>query len=264
MPNIVKKVGNRLYWQNWSNDIAKIAQTHIDRIRGILENPANTREKQTFDELAEELRDDLNGSITDDEIIEMLAQHLITGPVFHALFGHDHIAAENPISKALQAVLDILQEHRLDKETTNLTRFYDDVRRRAEGIQTLAGKQAVIYELYDKFFRGAFQKMTKKLGIVYTPVEVADFIIHSVARFIRKPNRTNMGSKGVHILDPFTGTGIFITRLLQSGLIKPDEMPYKYRHDIPCQRNRPAGILHRHHQHRNDLPHPDRRRLPAL
>ena len=229
---LVKKVGNRLYWQNWSNDIAKIAQTHIDRIRGILENPANTREKQTFDQLAEELRDDLNGSITDDEIIEMLAQHLITGPVFHALFGHDHIAAENPISKALQAVLDILQEHRLDKETTNLTRFYDDVRRRAEGIQTLAGKQAVIYELYDKFFRGAFQKMTKKLGIVYTPVEVADFIIHSVAHILQTEFGQTLGSKGVHILDPFTGTGIFITRLLQSGLIKPDEMPYKYRHDI--------------------------------
>ena len=229
---LVKKVGNRHHWEEWANDIAKIAQTHIDRIRGILENPANTREKQTFDQLAEELRDDLNGSITDDEIIEMLAQHLITRPVFDALFGNDRFAAENPISKALQNVLDILQEHRLDKETTTLTRFYDSVKLRAQDINTLQGKQKIIVELYDKFFRGAFPKMTEKLGIVYTPVEVVDFIIHSVAHILQTEFGQTLGSKGIHILDPFTGTGTFITRLLQSGLIKPDELPDKYRHDI--------------------------------
>ena len=229
---LVKKVGNRHHWEEWAKDIAKIAQTHIDRIRGILENPANTREKQTFAQLAEELRDDLNGSITDDEIIEMLAQHLITRPVFDALFGNDHFAAENPISKALQNVLDILQEHRLDKETTTLTRFYDSVKLRAQDINTLQGKQKIIVELYDKFFRGAFPKMTEKLGIVYTPVEVVDFIIRSVAHILQTEFGQTLGSKGVHILDPFTGTGTFITRLLQSGLIKPDEMPDKYRHDI--------------------------------
>lgn len=229
---LVKKVGNRHHWEEWANDIAKIAQTHIDRIRGILENPANTREKQTFAQLAEELRDDLNGSITDDEIIEMLAQHLITRPVFDTLFGNDHFAAENPISKALQNVLDILQEHRLDKEATTLTRFYDSVKLRAQDINTLQGKQKIIVELYDKFFRGAFPKMTEKLGIVYTPVEVVDFIIHSVAHILQTEFGQTLGSKGVHILDPFTGTGTFITRLLQSGLIKPEEMAEKYHHDI--------------------------------
>lgn len=229
---LVKKVGNRHHWEEWAKDIAKIAQTHIDRIRGILENPTNIREKQTFAQLAEELRDDLNGSITDDEIIEMLAQHLITRPVFDTLFGNDHFAAENPISKALQNVLDILQEHRLDKETTTLTRFYDSVKLRAQDINTLQGKQKIIVELYDKFFRGAFPKMTEKLGIVYTPVEVVDFIIHSIAHVLQTEFGQTLGSKGVHILDPFTGTGTFITRLLQSGLIKPDEMPDKYRHDI--------------------------------
>lgn len=229
---LVKKVGNRHHWEEWAKDIAKIAQTHIDRIRGILENPANTREKQTFAQLAEELRDDLNGSITDDEIIEMLAQHLITRPVFDALFGNDHFAAENPISKALQNVLDILQEHRLDKETTTLTRFYDSVKLRAQDINTLQGKQKIIIELYDKFFRGAFPKMTEKLGIIYTPVEVVDFIIHSIAHVLQTEFGQTLGSKGVHILDPFTGTGTFITRLLQSGLITPEEMAEKYHHDI--------------------------------
>ena len=229
---LVKKVGNRQHWEQWARDIAQIAQTHIDRITGILENPANTRERETFNLLAEELRDDLNGSIRDEEIIEMLAQHLITRPVFDALFGSDSFARKNPISLALQRVIDTLEAHRLDKESATLNRFYESVKLRAQDIKTVEGKQKVVVELYDKFFRGAFPKMTEKLGIVYTPVEVVDFIIHSIAHVLQKEFGQTPGSKGVHILDPFTGTGTFITRLLQSGLIKPEEMAYKYQHDI--------------------------------
>jgi predicted helicase len=87
-------------------------------------------------------------------------------------------------------------------------------------------------ELYDKFFRNAFPKMTERLGIVYTPVEVVDFIIHSVNHILQTEFGQTLGSKGVHIIDPFTGTGTFITRLLQSGLIKPEELPHKYKHEI--------------------------------
>ena len=74
--------------------------------------------------------------------------------------------------------------------------------------------------------------MTERLGIVYTPVEVVDFIIHSVNCLLQQEFGQTLGSKGVHILDPFVGTGTFITRLLQSGLIKPEELPYKYQHEI--------------------------------
>ncbi|MCM1512066.1 MAG: N-6 DNA methylase [Oxalobacter formigenes] len=229
---LVKEVGNRQHWEEWAKDIARIAQTHIDRITGILENPANTQERETFNLLAEELRDDINGSIRDEEIIEMLAQHLITRPVFDALFGNDSFARKNPISLALQRVIDTLEAHRLDKESAALNRFYESVKLRAQDIKSAEGKQKVVVELYDKFFRGAFPKMTEKLGIVYTPVEVVDFIIHSIAHVLQAEFGQTLGSKGVHILDPFTGTGTFITRLLQSGLIKPEEMAYKYQNDI--------------------------------
>ena len=87
-------------------------------------------------------------------------------------------------------------------------------------------------ELYDKFFRNAFPKMTERLGIVYTPVEVVDFILHSVNHLLQTEFGQTVGSPGVHILDPFTGTGTFITRLLQSGLIKPEELAHKYKHEI--------------------------------
>lgn len=229
---LVQKCGNRHHWEEWANDIAKIARTHIDRITGILDNEANTKEHQAFSAFAKELRDDLNDSISDGEIIEMLAQHLITKPVFDALFEGYSFAKHNPMSQAMQGVLYVLQEHHLSKETDTLQAFYDSVKLRAEGIDNAAGKQKIVVELYDKFFRNAFPKMTERLGIVYTPVEVVDFIIHSVNHILQTEFGQTLGSKGVHIIDPFTGTGTFITRLLQSGLIAPEQLPYKYKNEI--------------------------------
>jgi predicted helicase len=229
---VVEKVGNRHHWEDWAKDIAKIAATHIDRITGILDNPANERERQAFDAFARELRDDLNDSITRGEIIEMLAQHLVTRPVFEALFAGHSFVAENSMSKAMQAVLDVLDEHHIGKEATTLQAFYDSVKMRAEGIENAAGKQKIVVELYDKFFRNAFPKMSERLGIVYTPVEIVDFILHSVDHLLREEFGQTLGSEGVHILDPFTGTGTFITRLLASGLITPQELPRKYREEI--------------------------------
>lgn len=229
---IVKKCGNRHHWEDWANDIAKIARTHIDRIRGILENSANTAEISAFRVFADELRDDLNNSVSDDEIIEMLAQHLITKPVFDALFADYNFTDHNPMSMAMQNVLNTLQEHHLEKEASTLNSFYESVRMRADGITTAEGKQQIIVQLYDKFFRNAFPRMTERLGIVYTPVEVVDFIIHSVNDVLKQEFGQTLADKGVHILDPFTGTGTFITRLLQSGLIPSDKLAYKFKNEI--------------------------------
>lgn len=229
---IVDKCGNRHHWEDWANDIAKIARTHIDRIHGILENPANTHERASFEGFSAELRNDLNDSISDSEIVEMLAQHLITKPVFDALFEDYSFAKHNPMSRAMQTVLDALQEHHLGKEADTLEKFYESVKMRAAGIDNSAGKQKIVVELYDKFFRNAFPRMTDRLGIVYTPVEVVDFILHSVNHLLQQEFGQTLGSKGVHILDPFTGTGTFITRLLQSGMIKPEELAHKYQNEI--------------------------------
>ncbi len=229
---IVKKCGNRHHWEDWANDIAKIARTHIDRIHGILENPGNQVEISAFRAFADELRDDLNNSVSDDEIIEMLAQHLITKPVFDALFADYNFTDHNPMSMAMQNVLNTLQEHHLEKEASTLNSFYESVKMRADGITTAEGKQQIIVQLYDKFFRNAFPRMTERLGIVYTPVEVVDFIIHSVNDVLKKEFGQTLADKGVHILDPFTGTGTFITRLLQSGLIPSDKLAYKFKNEI--------------------------------
>lgn len=229
---LVQKVGNRHHWEDWANDIAKIACTHIDRITAIIEDSANTRERDAFNAFAAELRDDLNDSISDAEIIEMLAQHLITKPVFDALFESYSFARHNPMSQAMQGVLNALHEHHLDKEADTLQRFYESVAMRAEGIDNAAGKQKIVVELYDKFFLKAFPRLRDRLGIVYTPVEVVDFIIRSVNDVLKAEFGQTLGSDGVHILDPFTGTGTFITRLLQSGLMTTEQLKHKYKSQI--------------------------------
>lgn len=229
---VVEKVGNRHHWEEWANDIAKIARTHIDRIKAILENPKNTKAIATFKEFSAELKDDLNDALTDDEIIEMLAQHLITKPVFDALFSDYSFAAHNPMSQAIQKVLDVLNEFNINKESKSLDTFYHSVAMRAGGINSAEGRQKLVVELYDKFFRNAFPKMTERLGIVYTPVEVVDFILHSVNDVLKAEFNQSLGSEGVHILDPFTGTGTFITRLMQSGLITKLDLPRVYKHQL--------------------------------
>ena len=228
---IVKKCGTRDYWEDWAANIAEIAQNHITRLKGILATP-ETKARIAFDEFVEELQDDLNNSITEDDAVEMLAQHIITRPVFETLFEGHKFTQENPVSRAMQRVLDVLDEANLDKESKDLENFYASVQRRAQGITDPNAKQKLVVELYDKFFRRAFPRTTEKLGIVYTPVEIVDFIIHSVNEVLQTEFGQTLGSKGVHIIDPFTGTGTFITRLLQSGLIKPEEMEHKFRHEI--------------------------------
>lgn len=228
---IVQKCGKRDYWENWANDIARIAQTHISRISAALQNKQG-KEFLAFAAFLEELRDDLNESITESEAVEMLAQHIITKPVFDALFEGYSFTQHNPVSIAMQSVLDVLEEHNLDKETETLEKFYNSVKMRAAGIDNASGKQRIIVELYDKFFRNAFQKMTERLGIVYTPIEVVDFIIHSVNDALQKEFGQTLGNDNVHIIDPFTGTGTFITRLLQSGLISKEQLFHKYQNEI--------------------------------
>jgi|TARA_R100000935_G_scaffold58859_1_gene98686 predicted helicase len=230
MAKIVQKCGTREYWDAWAKDIAKIAQTHITRITTIVGQSG--AERTAFLAFLEELQDDLNPAISEAEAIEMLAQHLITRPVFDALFKGSHFTKENPVSRAMEIVLGQLHEHNLAKESESLSKFYASVERRAADVVTANGRQELIYKLYDSFFKGAFPVLTQRLGIVYTPVEVVDFIIHSVNDVLKAQFGQTLGSEGVHILDPFTGTGTFVTRLLQSGLIAPEELARKYREEI--------------------------------
>jgi len=228
---IVQKVGERRYWETWARDVSDIAQAHITRIKGLLADPDSPPAKE-FAEFLRGLRGNLNESISAEEAIEMLAQHLVTRPIFEALFaGHD-FAANNPVAMTMELMLASLDEHNLDSENDTLERFYDSVRRRVEGVNNAEGKQRVIVELYDKFFATAFKKTVDKLGIVYTPVEIVDFILNSADQVLREEFGQGLTDEGVHILDGFTGTGTFMVRLLQSGLIEPHDLARKYANEM--------------------------------
>ncbi|MGV7835273.1 restriction endonuclease, partial [Mycobacterium kansasii] len=228
---IVDKVGTRTYWEQWANDVADIAAVLITRITALLAeaDPAITA---GFEQFLTGLRDNLNDSITSDDAVSMLAQHLITKPVFDALFAGHEFAAHNPVSQAMQTMVDTLGAAGLEAETTRLEGFYASVRRRAGEVASAEGKQQVIAELYEKFFRVGFKKQAEGLGIVYTPVEIVDFILRSADTVSRKHFGRGLTDEGVHVLDGFVGTGTFITRLLQSGLVTAADLARKYTHEL--------------------------------
>lgn len=228
---IVAKVGARRYWEDWAKDIAVIAERHTTRIRALLSDPHLGVSRQ-FDLFLAGLRKNLNDSIDRDAAIDMLAQHMITRPVFEALFSDYAFAEHNPVSQAMQGMLDILDEQNVDKEAETLEAFYESVRLRADGIDNAEGRQKIITELYEKFFKLAFPRAAESLGIVYTPVEIVDFIIRSVDHLLRTEFGVSVSDENVHVLDPFTGTGTFIVRMLQSGLIRPQDLLRKYTREL--------------------------------
>lgn len=228
---IVLKCGSRPYWENWASDVAKIAERHTDHIKGLLKTP-DSKPRKAFDKFLQGIRKNINPSISETEAIEMLSQHLITKPVFDALFEHYPFADKNPVSRSMQSVLKVLESGSFKEDAEKLKSFYDSVRMRVKGIDTPEGRQKVIVELYDRFFKVAFPKMSDRLGIVYTPVEVVDFIINSVEAVLKEEFGKSLSDKDVHILDPFTGTGTFIVRLLQSGIIKPEDLKRKFTKEL--------------------------------
>ena len=230
---LVEKCGDRLYWENWSKKVGLIARKFIERISKLVENiPAL---KSEFNIFVKGLQENLNPSVDEGQAIEMLAQHLISQPVFDALFQDYNFVNNNAVSRSMHRMIELLIEvGGFEKDTAELEQFYDSVRVNVGNIDNLEGKQTVIKNLYEKFFKGAFPLTVEKLGIVYTPVECVDFIIHSVNDILKREFNSSLSDENVHIIDPFTGTGTFITRLLQSGLIKPEDMERKYLSEIHC------------------------------
>lgn len=210
---IVQKVGDRRYLENWSADVAKIAQRQISWIKTKLTDKKDPITIE-FKKFVSSLQHNINESIDENQAAEMLSQHLITKPVFEALFDEYSFVNNNPVSSAMENIVQELEKAGFAKEQENLEPLYESVKMRAEGVEKSEDKQKIITTLYEQFFKTAFEKTSKKMGIVFTPVEVVDFIIKSVDDVLKKHLGESLSSEGVHILDPFTGTGTFIVRTL--------------------------------------------------
>ena len=229
---IVERCGDRKYWESWAKDVADIFTRVVGRIENLLDNPDNDALGEWFDSFHAELKDSINTSITRNDAIDMMAQHLLTRPVFEALFEDYDFASRNPVSIALDNLRKDFGEFGLENETRDLEGFYESVRMRARGIDNSEGRQRVLLELYEKFFANALKKDAERLGIVYTPIEIVDFILHSADDVLREEFGLTLSDEDVHVLDPFTGAGIFLARLLQSDLIQDADLERKYRKEL--------------------------------
>ena len=229
---IVEKCGDRKYWESWAKDVADIFKRLVGRIENLLDNPDNEALQEWFDAFHTELKETINDSITRESAIDMMAQHIITRPVFEALFENYDFASGNPVANALNKLQNDFSEFGLENETRDLEGFYESVRMRARGLDNSEARQRVLLELYEKFFVTALKKEVERLGIVYTPIEVVDFILHSANQVLQDEFGRSLSDEGVHVLDPFTGTGIFLTRLLQSDIIQDADLERKYREEL--------------------------------
>ena len=228
---VVDKYSNPRYWEQWADRVREIAERHEARIRALVRTP-DSSVHEAFNRFIVGLRGNLNDGVSEDEAIGTLSQHLVSKPVFDALFEDYAFADRNPVSRTMQEMIDALHDCGLEKETDGLERFYRDVRIRAEGVTTAAGKQRIIAELYERFLTKALPETAKNLGIVYTPVEVVDYIIRSVEDVLNAEFNASFADAGVHVIDPFAGTGTFMTRLIQSGLIGREDLRRKYRDEF--------------------------------
>lgn len=232
---IVKRVGNRREWEDWAKDVGQICQNQIDHIRHLINRPENVSSRKALEDFSRELKATLHGDLTETEVINMLGQHIVTKPIMDALFNEYDFMDKNPISQAMSKMLEALDKDGMKTAQKLLESFYQAVKFRCQNIKTDAERQMVVKELFEKFFKHAFPKDQEKFGIVYTPVQVVDFIIRSVADVLQSEFNMSIADEGVHILDPFAGTGTFVTRLMQSGLIPADKLTYKFENELHAQ-----------------------------
>lgn len=238
---VVERVGDREYWDRWAKDVADIAVALEVRIRGLIPDLGDSngadgdhaRIRLHFDSLLESMRATTNDSLSESDAVSIVAQHMITEPVFQALFADHDFAKSNPVARSLNEFVSILRGHGLESELGGLERFYASVRRRAEGLDNSEARRKVLEELYEKFFKNALPKEAQRLGVVYTPHELVDFVLRSADYLLRKEFGKSLSDEGVHILDPFAGMGTFIWRLLaNSDLIRDEDLERKFWEEL--------------------------------
>ncbi|WQR78173.1 DEAD/DEAH box helicase [Helicobacter pylori] len=220
------KLGDRNYWENFTKKTGNIARTLNNRLKMIFEkNP------EFFHGFLDSLRGNIHQNIKEEEALDMIISHVITKPIFDAIFG-DNI--KNPIAKALDKMVLKLSDLGLEGETKDLKNLYESVKTEAAHAKSQKSQQELIKNLYNTFFKEAFRKQSEKLGIVYTPIEVVDFILRATNGILKKHFNTDFNDQNITIFDPFTGTGSFIARLLskENALISDEALKEKFQKNL--------------------------------
>ena len=228
---IVDKVGDRKYWSHWAKEIADEFETIKLRIEGLLDR--NKHAHSAFKRFMQGLRSSINEGVSEGAGISMLAQQIITRPIFNALFSDYEFSSKNPISQSIEKMLATLEKHGLQHEIKDRQNFYDDVRQTIGSIEDAAGRQRILKELYENFFKTIIEKEAQSLGIAYTPNELVDFVLYSANEILQDEFGLGLTDEGVNILEPFVGTGTFLVQLLQNQqLIKSQDIERKFTKEM--------------------------------
>lgn len=231
---LVKKIGNRLYWENWSSDISSTVKNIANKIANKIEESKDIKNK--FDIFLKGLKRIINPNISNDDAINMLSQHIVVLPILKAIFSKNKLIDKNVVCQLMESMNKELPD--INEEVKSLDSVYKSVEKYLLDIgESSFDRQSLIKTLFDNFFKYATPRDKDKFGIVYTPIEIVDFMINSVNDALQKEFGSSIIDKGIKILDPFTGTGTFITRLFEKFKelkATNEQIKYKYQNDVWC------------------------------
>jgi predicted helicase len=201
---------------------AKIKVAHKD----------NPKFQKAFNQFFELCQQTLNPNIRRDAVDEMLVQHLLTERLFRTIFNDSDFTRRNVIAAEIEGVIDALVSRSFSRVDflKSLDRFYKAIKAAAATLEEFAEKQHFLNTVYERFFQGYSVKVADTHGIVYTPQEIVDFMCASVAEVLQTEFGLTLGSPGVNILDPCTGTGNFIVNILRR--IPKKDLPRMYREQL--------------------------------
>lgn len=208
----------------------------VPQIAGVLkqllekevENEKFAIEHQKFLELC---KASINPKIAKTDINEMIIQHILTEEIFKSIFSDTQYHEENNIAIALTQIEKTFFTGELKRNTLNAIQpYYQVIKAQAATLLAHEEKQDFLKTVYENFYQAYNPKGADKLGIVYTPSEIVNFMIDSTEYLLEKHFDKTLSDKGVEILDPATGTGTFITHLIKK--ISPHTLPYKYEHEL--------------------------------
>jgi len=210
-------------------EIAKGAMTLI-----AAERKSNKTFVERFTAFAELCRESINPDLKDEAVEEMLVQHLLTERIFRRIFDNPEFTRRNVIAAEIEKVIDSLTKRHFSRDSflKDLDPFYKAIEETAASANDYSEKQAFLNSVYERFFQGFSKKQADTHGIVYTPQPIVDFMVRSVEEVLKAEFGRSLSDKGVHILDPFVGTGNFITRVMKE--IKTSSLPHKYKEELHC------------------------------
>lgn len=213
-------------------EVAETAKKLIDQ-----ERRTNKAFRDSFDAFFDLCRQAINPNLSVVAVEDMLVQHLLTERIFRRVFHAEEFRSRNVIAAEIEKVIASMTSRHFSRDQflSDLDRFYKAIERAADDKEDYSEKQAFLNTVYERFFQGYSPKEADTHGIVYTPQPIVDFMVRSVEDILQKEFGRSLADKGVHILDPFVGTGNFITRVMrQIAETRKSALPYKYEHELHC------------------------------